>query len=514
MNMDLPFHLQEVIFSSSEPGISRKIGQLVKEEKLRKLLPRVYTPNFHETPEVLVRRNLFTIIGHLFPGIVLSHRSALEFKPTSTGDIFLTYGYKRKIELPGVTLNIMEGPANIDGDNPLTSGLYVSQQARALLENFQESRKPGPKSKTLTIPELEERLEQIARIKGEEGLNELRDRAREIAVRLGMNKEFSKMNKFISALLATGPTNLLSSPIAIARTFGHPFDPARVSLFEELFIDLQRQEFPSLPEPNTSTFAFRNFAFFEAYFSNYIEGTEFEIDEAKKIIQTGTPLPSRDDDSHDILGTYRLLSNQEEMSVTPQSPEEMMHILQYRHKILLSARVSKKPGQFKDKNNRAGDTFFVDQHLVRGTLIKGFDFYRNLKDPFAKAAYMMFLISEVHPFLDGNGRIARVMMNAELVKAKQTRIIIPTVYREDYMGALRKLTRQQSPSAYIRMLSRAQQFSATINGVNMDEMQFQLERADAFLEPEAGKLKFNPVQQSGWPERNKPEEGQTRGPKR
>ena len=33
----------------------------------------------------------------------------------------------------------------------------------------------------------------------------------------------------------------------------------------------------------------------------------------------------------------------------------------------------------------------------------------------------MFLISEVHPFDDGNGRIARVMMNAELVSAADVR---------------------------------------------------------------------------------------------
>ena len=30
---------------------------------------------------------------------------------------------------------------------------------------------------------------------------------------------------------------------------------------------------------------------------------------------------------------------------------------------------------------------------------------------------MMFLVSEVHPFADGNGRAARIMMNAELVAA-------------------------------------------------------------------------------------------------
>ena len=105
----------------------------------------------------------------------------------------------------------------------------------------------------------------------------------------------------------------------------------------------------------------------------------------------------------------------------------------------------KKPGEFKDKNNRAGETHFVDHTLVKGTLIKGFDFYQALTHPFAKAAYIMFLVSEVHPFLDGNGRIARVMMNAELVKQGQTKIIIPTVYRDDYIGAIRKLTRQEDP---------------------------------------------------------------------
>lgn len=50
------------------------------------------------------------------------------------------------------------------------------------------------------------------------------------------------------------------------------------------------------------------------------------------------------------------------------------------------------------------------------TKIKSFDFYQALKNPFSRAAYIMFVISEVHPFIDGNGWIARVMMNVELVK--------------------------------------------------------------------------------------------------
>ena len=226
----------------------------------------------------------------------------------------------------------------------------------------------------------------------------------------------------------------------MARAFGNPYDPARISLFETLFQYLKQNEFGNIPEINTDKTAFKNFAFFEAYFSNYIEGTIFELEEAKSIIKTETPIANRDEDSHDVLGTYRIVSNLKEMNKTPATHDELLNILQYRHHILLEARKSKKTGQFKDKNNRAGDTHFVDFNLVRGTLIKGFDYYRALNNSFAKAAYIMFMISEIHPFLDGNGRIARVMMNAELVKEKQTKIIIPTVYRDDYLGALRCLT--------------------------------------------------------------------------
>ena len=83
------------------------------------------------------------------------------------------------------------------------------------------------------------------------------------------------------------------------------------------------------------------------------------------------------------------------------------------------------------------------------------------------------------------------------MKAAETRIIIPTVYREDYLGAIKKLSRQQMPEAYIRMLSRAREFSATIVGNDMDEMQRRLEASNAFLEPEEGKLKIISSSESG-----------------
>lgn len=486
----VPTHLQEIIYSSSDKKVRKQIAMLESTGKIKKIAPRIFTSNFIDTDEIIIKRNLFSILGNLYPGALLSHRSAIEFRPTTTGQIFVTYTYTKKIELPGITIRFMEGIGAIEGDNSFSGELFVSQQERAFLENLQPSRKSGPESKTILISELENKLEKIVQVKGEEGLNQIRDKAKVIADKLGMQSEFEKLNKLISALLSTQPSKILSSPRAIARAFGNPYDQSRIDLFEILFQELKQREFKNVIDRNTTNTAFQNFAFFESYFSNYIEGTRFEVIEAKNIIETDTPMFNRDEDSHDILGTYKLVSNKIEMNVTPTSPEEFINILQYRHRLLLEARISKIPGVFKDKNNRAGETFFVDFELVKGTLIKGFDFYKALTDPFAKAAYIMFMVSEIHPFLDGNGRIARVMMNAELVKAEQTRIIIPTVYRDDYLGALRRLTRQQDPLAYIKMLQRAQEFSAILKADNMEELELQLKSSNAFKEHDEAKLKI------------------------
>ena len=63
-----------------------------------------------------------------------------------------------------------------------------------------------------------------------------------------------------------------------------------------------------------------------------------------------------------------------------------------------------------------------------------------------------------------------------------------TVFRDDYMGALRKLTRQLDTDTYIRMLQRAQEFSENVSGDNMNAMQQYLEKCNAFSESTEAKL--------------------------
>ena len=411
-------------------------------------------------------------------------------KPTESGDFFLTYTYTRNVSLPGITVHLMQGPKGTENDMPFVENLFISSAERRTLENLQKGRARTSVSKCLSRPYIEERLERMLQINGESGLNSFRDKARSIAAELDMNDEFETLNSIIGALLSTQPSDVLSSASSMARIKGEPFDMGRVALFETLFVSLRQELFPYMDEPNVENAAFRNFAFFESYFSNYIEGTEFEIEDARQIMEIGQPIPARNEDSHDVLGTFMLVASRREMQRTPSSFDELIELLQERHRILMKARPDRNPGMFKMKNNHAGDTHFVDCALVRGTLRKGYEFYRVLEHPFAKSLFMLFMISEVHPFNDGNGRISRIMMNTELVAAGQSKIIIPTVFREDYLNALRRLTRKGDPSVLIRAISRVRQFSANITGDDFDATRNYLEACNAFKDGEEYILRF------------------------
>ena len=483
--------LPEIIFSSSDSKVSRQLSKLQRQKIIKKLAPKIYTPNWEDRPEVIIRRNYLLIIGTLYPQAVLSHRSAIEIQPTSENNLYITYRYTKKISLPGLELKFLKGKGPTSFDNPLQGDLYLSSLERACLENLQDSRvNHSGEKKIVERGIIEERLVNLVKVQGEAVLNEFRDRARIIAEELSFQKEFERLNQIIGAILSTKPAQLLISPQAVALTLGQPYDAFRIALFWKLFTYLNKIDFPNREEKYASTEAFINFAFFEAFFSNYIEGTEFTVEEAKEIIFKKRFIENRHGDSHDIKGTFEIIGNKPQMSRVPQTPEELVELLKSRHSSILQGRPEKSPGKFKTKSNRAGNTVFVLPELVNGTIIKAFDAYRALENPQAKAIFMMFMISEIHPFEDGNGRIARVMMNAELVSSGYGRIIIPTVFRDDYLLALRKLSRQQIPDAYVKMMETAYSFSYNLNAENFDSLLNQLVASQAFLEPSEGKLTF------------------------
>jgi hypothetical protein len=436
-----------------------------------------------DTPEAIIRRNLWQIVGGYFPGALIADRTAIENRPADDGSICLIANTSRNIVLPGLVLRPRIGVAALPDDRPFIDGLHLSSSARAMLENMRPSRgRDGLVSRTLGLKAIEERLELLIRRGGEDEINRLRDQITAIAPTLDLEDQARALHAMIGALLGTREATL-ETPMGKARQAGLPYDPQRLELFQALHRAL-RDWPPATKTARLHTGQQRaTFAFYESYFSNFIEGTEFEAEEAAEIIFQNVMPAARPADAHDILGTYRMAADPIETKRTAGSADELVQQLRACHAVIMGGRPDLNPGHFKSKNNHADATVFVAPDLVAGTLKQGYAALQSLEAPFQRAVFMMFLVAEVHPFADGNGRTSRLMMNAELSAAGESRIIIPTVFRNNYLAALNALSHSATPEPLIRVLDFAWRWTAAIDWQDVETTRRELEGCNAFIKP-------------------------------
>jgi hypothetical protein len=405
------------------------------------------------------------------PGAVVSHRSALAGGITADDAIVLSHPtrYNKKFELPGLTAYTVKGPSNLPGDMPLGSdGLYFASRPRQLLENLGRARGPYPRSAGQEA--VGQTLVKILDASGETELNRIRDAARDLSKPLAMEREFSKLNGIIGALLTTRADGKLKTREGRLVAKGTPIDTERLRRFEILAARLRTEPLPRRVAVATVEPARSNFAFLESYFSNYVEGTEFAIEEAKEIALEGRIVERRPKDSHDVLGVFLLALRSPWRETVPPLGPDFPKELAARHAVMMEKRPEANPGHFKLEPNRAGGTLFVAPRLVRGTLIEGSELARSVPEGLARAIYLAFLISEVHPFSDGNGRISRLVMNAELSRTAEARIIIPTLFHEEYVDSQTQLSLQDDPGAHIRALALIQKWTLAFDYSDIDRL--------------------------------------------
>jgi Fic family protein len=488
------------IYFSVNKKSANSLSAAVKSGKLKRIYRGIYTPDLDIPDSEIIRTNWMKVAAYIVPDGILCCRTALDCRPYPYKDnnsvVFMVGGYGRSIQLPGLILKIYEGD-NSNFVERIHPDLLRTDQPRTFLENLSATRSLRG-IKTVSREEIEIQLARILHNRGEVALNDLRDKAREISEKLDLKKEFSILNSIISALLSTHTdNNSLTSGYAKAILRKEPFDTNRIKLFADLSTYLQRCDFVAR-KYNYDRTSFKNLSFFEAYFSNYIEGTKFIIDEAEEIVFSGKIINNRHQDSHDVLSNFMISNDFFEISKTPNSAKELIELLQYRHSILMGQRPEVGPGQFKAKDNKAGNTYFVKNKDVVGTLMQAFDIYAALNEGMHRALFIHFVVSEIHPFNDGNGRISRIMLNSELVKNQDYKIIIPNVYRESYMNALRSVTRDSYFLAYCRMMDIAQAYTASVPWFDYGYARDTLEKNHADQQEDEGLPFFNRVLQKLW----------------
>jgi hypothetical protein len=430
--------------------------------------------------ELRVRSNWQTLAGTVAPGAVVSHISAMTSGLLADRSVVLTHPTqsKKRIQLPGLTLVMVAGPGPLPGDLPIgNTGLYWAGRARWLVENLgkQAGRRAGRDA-------VEERLVSILSVSGERALNEIRDQAMALAEPLSAHKSVELLRTIIGALLGTHVRGKLHTRAGQLVAQGMAVDVQRMTLFENLAAHLRGAALARIENRCSAGTARHHFAFVESYFSNYVEGTKFDIEQARDIVMHNHVIADRPKDSHDILGVFRLATTSPYRNSPPVAGEDFLPGLQAWHEEMLRMRPEAHPGRLKERVNYAGTTEFVRPEHVRGTLLEGSRLALSVPEGLARAIYYAFLVSEVHPFDDGNGRLCRLVMNAELSRVGLNRIIIPTLFHPQYVDCARALTRSSNADGFVRSLERMVIWCSEFDYEDLDALIATLRASNAFEE--------------------------------
>jgi len=472
-------------FYFGSDSVRRKLSS---EGKIRKIYTGVYTSIEDDRELIKVMQYQWPlIVAHAFKNSVISYRSAIEFKPSPQGYIYLISKQSKSVKIGGIDFKLIRGTPMSVSNRKALMGAPTACIERAFLDSLISARIKVSDDRYIPIGELEDRLENMMTQAGEDALNSFRDKAKKISQELDMPVSYKKLDRIIGTLPGSKNSKLHAMK-SIKRADGLPVDDEKVELFFILANQLEATYYPESKDKNLDNNEyFENKAFFESYFSNYIEGTDFLIDEAEQIVFDKKEIANRIKDSHDISGTFKLVSDKSFMTSSPHSFPDFIDSLRHINKTVIPSRLDKFPGNFKTKENQAGNTVFVHPDYVEGTLKRAFEISKTISQPIAKAIFLCFVVSEVHPFTDGNGRTCRIILNRELLSEGLYSIIVPTVFREDYLLSLRALSRKGRPAPLVTMFLKALKFS-TLDFSNYQSVKKEIARRNWFLEPDEGKI--------------------------
>lgn len=464
------------------PNNRSALSRQAKAGAALRLAAGVYAAGCTISPEAAAREHRLAIVAHIWPGAVVCGRSALAGALPVDGWLYLAHPNPDRgapLHLPGLTLAVQIGPAALPGDMALPGGLAIAGRARTFVENIDvQGRRPRSRAGTVAV---EDRIDELARTGGAGAIRSALGELDVIAPSFDP-RAVEAVRGRLAAALGTFATHVSSDRLR-ARLDGAPYDSHRIHLLDDLIGYFHSRA----PEPRPATGGPHRWAwlpFFEAYFSNFIEGTEFSVEEARRIAIDNEIPADRPADAHDVAATYRLASDAADSRLTPRDAGHFLDILRARHRVLMAARPDKRPGALKVKPNYAGGYRFVDPELAEGTLRRGFDRIAALVDPFARAVATMALITECHPFDDGNGRVARLTANAELSAAGQVRIVIPTVYRNNYIVGLNAFSNRAGVGESLDAVLRfAQRWTGAVDWASFDLAGADLEASDAYMDP-------------------------------
>lgn len=193
------------------------------------------------------------------------------------------------------------------------------------------------------------------------------------------------------------------------------------------------------------------------YNSNGIEGNTLTINETMLVLQDGLTIGRKSLKEHLEAINHRdaieFVENLAARSgaITERNVREI-------HGLVLKQIDNEYSGRYRDIQVRiTGSSHTPPSHLQLDTLMDKFAgerLVRNQEHPVVRAALAHFGLVDIHPFVDGNGRTARLLMNLILIKEGYFPAVILKNDRQKYYRTLEKAHKGQLDD-FIVLVARA-----------------------------------------------------------
>ena len=211
------------------------------------------------------------------------------------------------------------------------------------------------------------------------------------------------------------------------------------------------------------------------YHSNAVEGNSLTLGETRSLILHGLTAHGKPMRDHlDIEGHDEAVKAMEDAVRRDELLSEVF--IRNLHKVLLKEPYENDAitpdgqpvkrriavGEYKTQPNNVRTStgeiyYFTPPEQVKPAMSDLIDWYRRQEDegehPIVIAATFHYRFIRIHPFDDGNGRMARLLMNMILIKHGYTVAIIPSEERGQYINSLEQADKTEDLTEFITYIA-------------------------------------------------------------
>jgi Fic family protein len=197
------------------------------------------------------------------------------------------------------------------------------------------------------------------------------------------------------------------------------------------------------------------------YHSNSIEGNTLTLSETKVVLEDGMTIGGKSIKEH-----LEALNHKEAIflleDIVKRNEPFSERVIKDLHAIILRGIDNENAGVYRKTNvlisgaeHIPPDYLMVEEQMEN--LISWYGAEAQQFHPVKRAAMLHSLFVKIHPFIDGNGRTARLLMNLELLKTGFVPIVIKKEQRLPYYQALDRSHVDGDFDDFIQILSELEQ---------------------------------------------------------